>query len=86
MDNYNYDIIIIGTGMGGGIMARQLAGTGKKILILERGSFIPREKENWDPAEVVEKGRYRTREQWEDKDGKLFTPFTYYAVGGNSKA
>mgnify|MGYP000853327037 CR=1 FL=1 len=86
MDNYNYDIIIIGTGMGGGIMAKQLAAAGKKILILERGNFIPKEKENWDAVEVVEKGRYRTKEQWEDKDGKLFTPFTYYAVGGNSKA
>jgi choline dehydrogenase-like flavoprotein len=81
-----YDIVIIGTGIGGGTMARQLAPTGKKILILERGGFIPKEKENWDPVEVVEKGRYRPKEQWYDKEDKPFTPFTYYAVGGNSKA
>lgn len=82
----HYDIIIIGTGIGGATMAVQLATTGKKILIIERGDFIPKEKENWDPVEVVEKGRYRTKEKWEDKDGNLFEPFTYYAVGGNSKA
>jgi len=67
-------------------MARKLAATGKKILILERGGFIPKEKENWDPVEVVEKGRYRPKQVWYDKDEKPFTPFIYYAVGGNSKA
>ncbi len=82
----NYDIIIIGTGIGASTIALDLATTGKKILILERGGFIPKEKENWDPIEVVEKGRYRTKEQWIDKSGNPFVPFTYYAVGGNSKA
>lgn len=82
----HYDIVIIGTGTGGGTMARSLAETGKKILILERGNFIPKEKENWDPVEVVEKGRYRPNQHWYDKDGKPFKPFIYYAVGGNSKA
>ena len=48
----HYDIIIIGTGAGGGTLAHQLAPTGKRILILERGDFLPREKDNWDPAEV----------------------------------
>jgi len=82
----HYDIIIIGTGTGGGTMAKKLAATGKKILILERGGFIPKEKENWDPVEVVEKGRYRPKQTWYDKDEKPFSPFIYYAVGGNSKA
>ena len=80
-----YDIIIVGTGMGGGTMAAQLAPTGKKILIIERGDFIPKEKENWDAVEVVEKGRYRTKEKWFDKDDNEFEPYTHYAVGGNSK-
>jgi len=82
----HYDIVIVGTGTGGGTIAKKLAATGKKILILERGGFIPREKENWDPVEVVEKGRYRPKQTWYDKDEKPFTPFIYYAVGGNSKA
>jgi len=63
----------------------KLAITGKKILILERGDFIPKEKENWDAIEVFTKGRYRTTEVWYDKDDKPFNPFTHYAVGGNTK-
>lgn len=83
--NSHYDIIIIGTGSGGGTIAHQLASTDKKILILERGGFIPKEKENWDPSEVVTKGRYRPKEKWFDKDDKPFSPFIHYNVGGNSK-
>jgi choline dehydrogenase-like flavoprotein len=84
MSNH-YDIIIIGTGSGGSTMAYKLAPTGKKILILERGGFIPKEKENWDPHEVVTKGRYRPNEEWQDQDGKSFKPYIHYNVGGNSK-
>lgn len=81
----HYDIIIIGTGSGGSTIAYKLAPTGKKILILERGGFIPKEKENWDPHEVVTLGRYRPKEDWYDKDDKPFRPFIHYNVGGNSK-
>jgi len=80
-----YDLIIIGTGSGGGTIAQKLAPSGEKILLLERGGFIPKEKENWDVDKVVVKGRYRTDEIWYDKDGKPFSPFTHYVVGGNSK-
>ena len=81
----HYDIIIIGTGSGGSTMAYKLASTGKKILVLERGGFIPKEKQNWDPHEVVTAGRYRTTEQWYDNNDKPFKPFIHYNVGGNSK-
>ncbi|MEO6540754.1 MAG: NAD(P)-binding protein, partial [Ferruginibacter sp.] len=81
----NYDIIIIGTGSGGSTIAYKLASTGKRILILERGGFIPKEKENWDPHEVVTKGRYRPNEEWYDQDDKPFKPYIHYNVGGNSK-
>ncbi|MEL6553189.1 MAG: GMC family oxidoreductase [Cyanobacteria bacterium J06621_11] len=81
----HYDLIIIGTGAAGGTMARKLAPTGKKILVLERGGFLPKEKENWDSREVYGKDRYRTTEQWYDKDGNPFQPFTHYFVGGNTK-
>lgn len=80
-----YDIIIIGTGSGGSTIAYKLASSGKKILILERGGFIPKEKENWDPHQVVTVGRYRPKEDWYDKDGNAFKPFIHYNVGGNSK-
>lgn len=81
----HYDIIIIGTGSGGSTLAYKLAPTGRKILILERGGFIPKERQNWDPHEVVTKGRYRPDENWYDQDGKAFKPFIHYNVGGNSK-
>jgi choline dehydrogenase-like flavoprotein len=80
-----YDIIIIGTGSGGGTIARKLAEGGKRILILERGGFIPKEKQNWDPHEVVTLGRYRPKENWYDKDDQPFHPYIHYNVGGNSK-
>jgi len=81
----HYDIIIIGTGSGGSTAAFALAKTGKRILILERGGFIPKEKQNWDPHEVVTAGRYRPNDVWYDANDKPFKPFIHYNVGGNSK-
>ncbi|NOS55500.1 MAG: GMC family oxidoreductase [Cyclobacteriaceae bacterium] len=83
--NTKYDIIIVGSGAGGGTLAYKLAKSGKKILILERGDYIPKEKENWDPKEVFTNGRYRTTEKWFDKDDQPFSPYAHYAVGGNTK-
>jgi choline dehydrogenase-like flavoprotein len=80
-----YDIIIIGTGAGGGTMARALADTGARILAIERGDFVPVEPENWSPAAVWQELRYRAREQWLDEDGRPFTPYIHYGVGGNTK-
>lgn len=81
----HYDLIIIGTGAGGGTVAHELAPTGKKILILERGEFLPREKENWSPKEVYQNQRYYTKEEWCDRDGKVLYPQTCYWIGGNTK-
>jgi len=85
MSTQNYDVIVIGTGAGGETIAHQLAQTGKKILILERGGFLPREKANWSAAEVYLKERYHTEELWYDKVDKTFRPATGYWVGGNTK-
>lgn len=79
-----YDVIIIGSGAGGATVAQRLAQTGKSILILERGQHLPREAQNWDPEAVFVQGRYRTHEQWLDRRGRLFTPNTFYWVGGNT--
>src|ERR1043166_4231677 len=81
----HYDVIIIGTGAGGGTLAHRLAASGKRILLLERGDYVPREKENWDTKAVVLEGRYGAKEEWRDKDGKKFHPHTNYYVGGNTK-
>ena len=81
----HYDLIIIGTGAGGGTLARRLAPTGKRILVLERGGYIPRERENWDTREVFERKRYLAQETFYDKHDQPFEPYTHYCVGGNTK-
>ena len=80
----HFDVIIVGSGAGGGTLAQRLAATGKSILILERGEHIPREAENWDSKAVFVQHRYRTKERWYDKHDKPFTPNTHYWVGGNT--
>ena len=80
----HFDVIIIGSGAGGGTLAQRIAGTGKSILILERGEQLPREAENWSPRAVFIQHRYRTQEKWWDKHGHPFTPNTHYWVGGNT--
>ncbi len=80
-----YDAIIIGTGAGGGTLAYHLARAGKRILVLERGPFLPREKDNWNTAAVFLDNRYHTAEVWTDKDGNDLHPGTGYWVGGNTK-
>jgi choline dehydrogenase-like flavoprotein len=80
----HFDVIIIGSGAGGGTLAQRIAPTGKTILILERGEHLPREAENWSPRSVFIQHRYRTQEKWYDKTGKPFTPNTHYWVGGNT--
>ncbi|MFN7117609.1 MAG: GMC oxidoreductase [Saprospiraceae bacterium] len=81
----HYDVIIIGTGAGGGTLARRLAPTGKKILILERGNYVPRERDNWSTQAVFLDQKYTTTEMWVDKKGKTFRPSIHYFVGGNTK-
>ena len=85
MNRDSYDIVIIGTGAGGGTIAQALADSGARILILERGTFVPQEEENWSPAAVWKQLRYRTTETWVDDAGTPFVPYTHYCVGGNTK-
>src|SRR5919199_574688 len=81
----HYDVIIIGTGAGGGTLARKLAPTGKRVLMLERGDYVRREKDNWSTRAVNVEGKYQTKEVWHDRDGKPLHPHTNYCVGGNTK-
>jgi choline dehydrogenase-like flavoprotein len=81
----NYDVIIIGSGAGGGTLAHALADSGKNILLLERGDFLPREMDNWDPKPVFVTGKYTSKDTWFDRDGKPFQPQVHYFVGGATK-
>ena len=84
-DTMDADLIIIGSGAGGGTLARALAPTGISILVLERGDFLPREKANWQAEAVFHAHRYHTQERWRDGSGRSFQPVTGYHVGGNTK-
>jgi choline dehydrogenase-like flavoprotein len=82
----HYDVIVIGSGAGGGTLTHALAPTGKKILLLERGGFLPREPENWDPQSIWIDGRYHNSGHWIDAStGARFSPKQNYYVGGNTK-
>ncbi len=85
MGSADYDVIIIGTGAGGGTLAHRLAASGKKILLLERGGYLPREKDNWQSKAVFFEGKYTAPEPWIDHKGKPFHPGIHYYVGGNTK-
>src|SRR5215831_7441854 len=80
-----YDVIIVGTGAGGGTMAHTLSSSGKKILLVERGNFLPREMANWDPGPVFVDGKYISEDTWYDSDGSAFQPQVHYFVGGATK-
>ena len=81
----HYDLIIIGTGAGGGTLAYKLAPSGKRILLLERGGYLPREKDNWSSRAVFVESKYKAKVGWQDKDGNTFHPGIHYYVGGNTK-
>jgi choline dehydrogenase-like flavoprotein len=83
-DNH-YDVIIIGTGAGGGTLAYKLAPSGKRVLLLERGGYVPREKDNWESRAVNVEAKYNTKEVWYDREGQPLHPHTNYYVGGNTK-
>lgn len=85
IDDQQYDLIIVGTGAGGGTLAGKLAPTGKRILILERGDFMPLEEQNRSNVDIFKGDRYHAPEQWYDQAGEPFAPQMNYAIGGNTK-
>jgi choline dehydrogenase-like flavoprotein len=69
----------------GGTLAHRLAPSGKRILLLERGDWLPREKDNWSSKAVFVDAKYRADETWHDKAGNAFHPGIQYCVGGKVK-
>src|SRR4026207_1506361 len=96
----HYDVIIIGSGAGGGTpfpplgpfgtasrpaaagatLAPRPAPSGKRVLLLGRGDYVPREPDNWSTRAVNVEGKYQTKEHWRDKDGKDLHPHPNYWV------
>ncbi|MBU6349467.1 MAG: GMC family oxidoreductase [Chloroflexi bacterium] len=81
----SFDLVIIGTGAGGGTLAYALRESGARILLVERGGFLPQEPQNWQPTEVFDRRRYKPAELWYGADGTPFHPGVHYFVGGNTK-
>ncbi len=81
----HYDVIVIGSGPGGASLTQSIASTGKKILLIERGNYLPRTQKNWSAKEVFVNKIYQTPDTWYDKNDKSFHPGLHYYVGGNSK-
>ena len=80
-----YDLIVIGSGPGGASLAYRLASTGKRILVLERGDYLPRSQNNWNSQVVFVDAAYQAKETWTNAAGDTFSPGLHYYVGGNSK-
>ncbi len=85
MSDAHYDLIVIGSGPGGASLAQRLAPTGTRILMLERGDYLPRSRRNWDAEAVFVDSIYQADETWHDRAGRPFHPGLHYFVGGNSK-
>jgi choline dehydrogenase-like flavoprotein len=81
----SYDVIVIGSGAGGGTLVHKLAPSGKRILLLERGDWLPREPQNWLAHDVFVDNRYVSPDTWYDGDDKPFQPQVHYFVGGATK-
>ena len=81
----SYDVIVIGSGAGGGTLAHRLAPTGKRVLLLERGGWLPREPQNWLAQNVFVENRYVSADTWYYSDGSAFQPEVHYWVGGATK-
>jgi choline dehydrogenase-like flavoprotein len=81
----SYDVIIIGSGAGGGTLARHLAPSGKRVLVLERGDWLAREPQNWSAGDVFIDNRYVSPDTWFDGAGRPFQPQVHYFVGGATK-
>jgi choline dehydrogenase-like flavoprotein len=81
----HWDVIVVGSGPAGGTVAAELAGTGKRILLLERGDWLPRERPNWESEAVFGQSRYVAQEAFYDHADAPFRPGLHYFVGGNSK-
>ena len=81
----HYDVIIIGSGAGGGTLAHRLAPSGKRDPAARARRLAPPRA-----AELARRRRLRGRallspDTWLDGNGKPFQPQVHYYVGGATK-
>jgi choline dehydrogenase-like flavoprotein len=81
----DHDVIIVGSGAGGSAAGYRLIKAGKRVLILEKGGFLPRDGSTLDVKTVFKSGRFKNQEPWVDGHNKPFVPGEFYNVGGKTK-
>ena len=82
----SYDVIVIGSGAGGGTLVHRLASSGKRILLLERGDWLPREPRTGARRTCSWTTGTSRPDTWYDADtAKAFQPQIHYFVGGATK-
>ena len=85
IDDNHYDVILIGSGAGGGTLLGALSAAGHSVLLLERGGTMPLEEQNLSVADLFRKDHYHPEEKWFGTDGDPFSPQMVHAIGGNTK-
>ena len=85
MTNEAYDAIIIGSGAGGASVAYSLVQAGKRVLLLEKGDFLPHDCSTLDVKTVFKEGKFKNHDQWVDNHNRIFVPEEFSNVGGKTK-
>jgi len=80
-----HGVIVIGSGAGGGSVAYKLANAGKRVLLIEKGPFLPRDASTLEVRQVFVDGVFKNHVVWLDSKGKDFVPGEFYNVGGKTK-
>ena len=85
MTEQNYDIIIIGSGAGGSAVAYSLITAGKRVLMLEKGEYLPDDGSTLEVTQVFKQGRFKNKREWQDGHKHTLIPEEYYNVGGKTR-
>src|SRR5512132_2961815 len=81
-----WDVIVVGSGAGGAAAAYQLIKAGKRVLMIEKGCRLPRDRATLSTKIVFKEGRFANKIEWQDGHGKAFVPNgEHYNLGGKTK-
>ncbi len=77
-----YDVIVIGSGAGGGVAARNIAAQGYKVLIVEAGPFFPSHRINHHELDMI--AQLYKHGALQTSTNRDFVVFQGRCVGGSS--
>lgn len=80
-----FDVIVIGSGAGGAAAAYALVQRGLQVLLIERGSVLPKDGSTLAVDTVLRAGKFRHPEAWQDTRGQAFQPTEFNNFGGKTK-